>query len=259
MKRRRKRKPKWGNIFLALVILGAGVFFVYRLTIGKESEPSKPPVYLSSSGLHTPANTVIPNVPVKIPKDIAVIEERDGVSYLKLFGYEMILVNKEYSLPSDFGGENAEATAAVNALYAAAEADGLPMYTVSGYRSYATQESVYAGHVERKGQEAADLVSARPGHSEHQTGLAFDVNGSDSSTVLATRFGETAEFRWLNEHMADYGFILRYPEGKTDWTGYNYEPWHIRYVGVELAQKIHESGLTVEELIKENSISFFEE
>ncbi len=259
MKRKRKKRLKWGNIFLFLLIVGVGTFFLFSLFSKKESEPEGPPVYINENGLQNVVSASLPDIKEKIVKELTLITERDGVSYLKLFGHEMILVNKEYAVPSDFGGENEEAITALNALYAASEADGLPMYTVSGYRSYATQESVYAGHVERRGQEGADLVSARPGHSEHQTGLAFDVNGSDSSTVLATRFGETEEFRWLDEHMADYGFILRYPEGKTDWTGYAYEPWHIRYVGVELAQKIHESGLTVEELIAKYSVSLFNE
>lgn len=243
-------------MFLTLLLL-AGITYLICTLFSKNSgeiteTDKKPSVFLGSGGVHA-ATSVVEKIQVKSPEEMAFITERNGVTYLTLFGHEMLLVNKEYSLPSDFGGENAEATAALNTLYSAAANDGISLWTVSGYRSYETQESVYAGHVANKGQEEADKVSARPGHSEHQTGLAFDVNSLSSS------FGSTPEGIWLEENMADYGFILRYPEGKTERTGYSYEPWHIRYVGVELAQKIHESGLTVEELIAQNSFSLFNE
>ena len=88
----------------------------------------------------------------------------------------------------------------------------------------------------RDGQEAADRYSARPGHSEHQSGLAADINS------LYQSWGETEEGIWLNTHCADYGFIIRYPEGKESITGYMYEPWHIRYVGKELSSKLYNSG-----------------
>ncbi|MEA5051131.1 MAG: M15 family metallopeptidase [Oscillospiraceae bacterium] len=180
----------------------------------------------------------------------AEITEKDGVTYLTLNGYTMLYVNKQYSVPRDYGGGiDAEAGAAVQRLYDAAAADGLTIYTVSGYRSYDTQKSIYENYVATKGQAYTDTISAKPGTSEHQTGLAFDVGaGSDTSTVLSQRFANTPEYAWLQEHMAEYGFILRYPDGKTDWTGYAYEPWHIRYVGPELAQYIRSTGLCVEEL-----------
>ena len=95
----------------------------------------------------------------------------------------------------------------------------------------------------RDGQSEADTYSARPGHSEHQTGLALDINYADSW------FDNTAEARWIAENCADYGFILRYPKGKEDKTGYMYESWHVRYVGKELARKVTDSGLCLEEYL----------
>lgn len=251
MKKKRKVKIKYGNICLVLFVLaGIGCLVYFCLN-------AKGGAIFDNSAEYTPI--FAKNTSDILPKDIdygdieqykkaVMLEQRDGVTYFTVAGHEMLLVNKQYSIPADFGGENAEASAALCRLYAACEADGLPMYTVSGYRSYSTQENIYNNFVNTRGYEAAEMVSAQPGHSEHQTGLAFDVNGSDEGTVLATAFGNTAEFAWLNEHMADYGFILRYPEGGTGSTGYAYEPWHIRYVGEDLARLIKQSGLTVEEL-----------
>ena len=125
----------------------------------------------------------------------------------------------------------------------AAEQDGIRLYISSGFRSYETQDRIYRNHVTNKGQERGDLVSARPGHSEHQTGLAFDVNIIDSSFI------GTPEAIWLEDNCYRFGFILRYPENKTDETGYAFEPWHFRYVGRELAEALYHGGdwLTIED------------
>lgn len=127
----------------------------------------------------------------------------------------------------------------------AARNEGLTLRSVSAYRSYATQSALYEKYVKRDGVTAADRYSARPGSSEHQTGLALDIN------VAGTRyhFENTSEYQWLLENCWDYGFILRYPSDKTHITGYIYEPWHYRYVGIELAQQIRESGLTYDEFV----------
>lgn len=113
---------------------------------------------------------------------------------------------------------------------------GLNLWAQSGYRSYDYQNDLYNGYVKRKGKAAADTFSARPGHSEHQTGLAFDLNTIDSS------FKNTDEGKWVAKNAYLYGYILRYPEGKTNETGYIYEPWHIRYVGKELAKALYNDG-----------------
>lgn len=171
-------------------------------------------------------------VTVKAPEKIE-ITYIDGI----------LIANKTYPLPSDYNpGENKEARAALNKMFADAKAEkNLDMWVCSGFRSYTVQKNLYNSYVSRDGVKNADRYSARPGYSEHQTGLAFDINYADS------RFTGTAQAVWLAENAHKYGFILRYPEGKESVTGYMYEPWHYRYIGVENAEKIYASGLTLEE------------
>jgi len=119
----------------------------------------------------------------------------------------------------------------------------LNLYISSGFRSYSYQENLYNNYVAQDGQLAADTYSARPGHSEHQTGLAFDLNTIDDS------FAYTEEGKWVKDNCQKYGLILRYPKGKEAQTGYQYESWHLRYVGKELAQELYNNGnwITLEE------------
>ena len=165
---------------------------------------------------------------------------KNGVTYID--GY--LIVNKTYTLPSSYGNGLTNATTeAFNKMQAAAKVDGLNIYISSGFRSYSYQKTLYNNYVNRDGVVAADTYSARAGHSEHQSGLAFDVNTINDS------FANTEEGKWLNDNCYKYGFILRYPNGKSDETGYQYEPWHFRYVGVELAEKLYNNGnwITVED------------
>ena len=165
---------------------------------------------------------------------------KNGVTYIE--GY--LVVNKTYTLPSSYGnGLTNDTTKAFNKMQAAAKVDGLNIYISSGFRSYSYQKTLYNNYVNRDGVTVADTYSARAGHSEHQSGLAFDVNTINDS------FANTEEGKWLNDNCYKYGFILRYPNGKSDETGYQYEPWHFRYVGVELAEKLYNNGnwITVED------------
>lgn len=156
----------------------------------------------------------------------------------------ILIANKTYALPPDYApGVDPDAQAAFDKMQSAAAAEGLNIYISSGYRSYDYQSGLYERYVERSGKAEADRYSARPGHSEHQTGLAFDLNTIDIT------FADTAEYDWLKVHCAEYGFIIRYPENGESITGYMYEPWHIRYLGTETAQKVYESGLTLEEYL----------
>lgn len=145
----------------------------------------------------------------------------------------ILIVNKTYKLPRSYnpGGLTAETSAAFYQLSQDAAAANLNIYASSGFRSYEYQEQIYNNNVYYYGQSATDTFSARPGHSEHQTGMAIDVNSIDDT------FAGTPEAIWLEEHCYDYGFIIRYPKGKQWITGYKYEPWHIRYIGKENALK----------------------
>lgn len=186
---------------------------------------------------------VIPSEPPEIQ-----LYDRGGITYLRIHGHDMLLVNKAYHIPSSYGnGITSETRTAYNAMAAAAGAAGHSIWISSGYRSYQNQADIFAYNVTKYGSaEEANKISARPGESEHQTGLALDLDSLDGSGFTAA-FGTTPSGQWLAAHCAEYGFILRYPQGKIWATGYIYEPWHFRYVGVELAKILTESGLTVEE------------
>ena len=162
----------------------------------------------------------------------------DGLTYIQ----GVLIANKSYSLPADFNpGLDPTCQNQFYKLQSDAAAQGLNIWLSSGFRSYDYQNQIYNNYVARDGQAAADTYSARPGHSEHQTGLAIDVNQIDDSFI------GTPEAIWLENHCHEYGFILRYPQGKQDITGYKYESWHIRYVGTDMSYPIHDSGLTLEE------------
>lgn len=159
------------------------------------------------------------------------------------YGEEIIIVNKKYPLAASYApGENPTAQAAFFQLLEAMREAGYAVSShYSGFRSYETQAGLYQAYVARDGQASADRYSARPGHSEHQTGLAFDL--LDEAGNLLT---EEAATTWLAHHAHDYGFIVRYLPEKEEVTGYMAESWHIRYIGQE-AKAIYESGLTLEE------------
>ena len=156
---------------------------------------------------------------------------------------EILVVNKHYPLSKDYNpGENPTAKAAFLKLIAQMQKEGYAVSdNYSGFRSYATQAKLYQSYVNREGQAAADRYSARPGYSEHQTGLAFDVIGTNGHLVE-----DESAAQWLLDHAADYGFVVRYLKGKESVTGYMHEEWHLRYVGKE-AKEIAASGLTLEE------------
>ena len=143
-----------------------------------------------------------------------------------------------------------EAASALEALLEGAAEAGLTLYATSGYRSYSTQKAIFDRKAAERGEQAANRSVAKPGYSEHQTGLAMDIEGETTlGTGLTEAFGESPEGIWVAEHCHEYGFIIRYPKDKTNITGYIYEPWHIRYVGVEAATEITELGVTFEEYI----------
>lgn len=157
----------------------------------------------------------------------------------------ILIVNKTYPLPESYapGCLSSDTDAAFKKMAADAYAEGLTLWVQSGYRSYDLQKDLYNRYVSRDGQAAADTYSARPGHSEHQSGLAFDLNTIDDS------FANTAEGQWVAQNCHKYGFIVRYPKGKEYLTGYQYEPWHLRYLGVDTATAVYESGLCLEEYL----------
>lgn len=140
-----------------------------------------------------------------------------------------------------------QATPALEAMFSAAQADGVELVFGSGYRSESLQRQFYESYVARDGQAEADRYSARPGTSEHQTGLAVDVTSPSGQCHLLECFEDTPQGQWVAENAHRFGFIIRYLEGKESVTGFMYEPWHLRYVGEELATELYNSGQTMEE------------
>ena len=170
------------------------------------------------------------------------------------------MVNKYYYLKDTYVPENLEALDtnyskggiylvkeakdAFISLVDTAKQEGYTIRAISAYRSFDYQKNLYQSYVNQDGATIADTYSARPGFSDHQTGLVVDV---DNRELDFNSFENTKEFLWMQEHAQDFGFILRYPKGKEDITGYTYESWHYRFVGVELAKKIKASNLTFDE------------
>ena len=171
------------------------------------------------------------------------IKVLNGITYVE----GILLVNKTYHLPKNYDPKvNEEALKNLKKMQADAKALGLNIPLISGYRSYETQEKLYNKYVKKDGENKANTYSAKPGESEHQTGLAFDIGSVDRS------FANTIEAKWLAENAYLYGFIIRYPKDKTNVTGYIYEPWHVRYLGEKKAKDVYLSGLTLEEYLGVN-------
>lgn len=153
---------------------------------------------------------------------------------------DLVVPNVPVRVPGNESMEVREVTAkAIEALFAGAKADGVPLMLSSGYRSYSFQTSLYNSYVTAHGQSQADTFSARPGYSEHQTGLAFDVEPLDQQCDVDQCFADLPAGKWIADNAYKYGFLLRYPVDKVSVTGYEYEPWHLRYVGKELALELH--------------------
>jgi zinc D-Ala-D-Ala carboxypeptidase len=192
---------------------------------------------------------------------------KTGIPIVSRPNHIPVLVNKDFTLPANYQPADLvypdvffladkkaekrmmrkEAAHAVEQLFQAAAKDGIYLAGISAYRSHSTQTEIFKKNVERDGFEIAVTYSALPGTSEHETGLAIDVSDSRGTCPATDCFGKTKEAAWLAKHAHEHGFIVRYPAGKQDITGYKYEPWHLRYVGDSIAAEITNRGITLEE------------
>ena len=165
----------------------------------------------------------------------------------------ILLANKQNPLPSDYApGVNPDAQDAFGAMRAEALKSNIDLTAFSTFRDFARQKELYEGYVAKDGQEKADRYSARPGFSEHQTGLAFDIGESGAEQHwAAASFGDTEAGKWVADNAHRFGFIMRYPEGKEQLTGYMHESWHFRYVGKEAAKEIYDADITLEEYLEQ--------
>jgi len=262
---RRKRVKNKGRfavfIIIVLLVIAAIVFLISFFAKGKKQEDK-------------PDNTPTENeIKTEISKEE---EERLALEKLRSEEY-LMLANKTHPLSDGYRPDDLveidrfvkgvgsadthklrkDAAEALNKMLDAALEEGLEIRLRTGFRSYDYQTSLYNSYVDNHGKEEADTYSARPGYSEHQTGLACDLGGKSQNFALSYQFGDTDEGKWVSAHAHEYGYIIRYIDGKTvdgkkmpgEITGYVFEPWHVRYVGVEHATKIHEQGITLEEYL----------
>lgn len=197
-----------------------------------------------------------------------VIQNADGRNVIQNPQNTLSLVNKVFGLPANyipsdlvrpnvlfsFGDAKLEkslmrqeASVALEKMFAGAKNDGIELAAVSGYRSYGRQEAIFNAEIKRVGKEKALEAVAIPGSSEHQTGLTMDISSKTNDFNLDEQFAKTKEGVWLVHNAHEYGFILRYPKGKEGITGYMYEPWHFRYVGIKAAMEIYKNKWTLEE------------
>jgi len=227
-----------------------------------------------TNGCSKPAEHNSPPIIIQdLPPDTFLLER--GAAVQEAFNYQditavTVLVNKQNGLPANYTPPDLvevnipftfqekaekrmlrkEAALHLEELFAAAKENGIILYGVSGYRSYLTQKYLFEYFTRRDGsEEKANQISARPGESEHQSGLAMDVSCQSVNFGLIESFGRTPEYEWLKDNAHLFGFIIRYPQGKEHITEYSYEPWHLRYVGTELAASLYDNRMTYEEYL----------
>ncbi|MFS0836979.1 D-alanyl-D-alanine carboxypeptidase family protein [Paenibacillus sp. 1P03SA] len=227
----------------------------------------------SASPSAAPENTSKPTTsptPSSTPKGTGTGKGTGGAEQVAAKPESMtVLVNKQFKLPDTYKPSDLvypsvnfvfaekiekrmmrkEAAGALENMFDAAKKAGTPLAGVSAYRSHSTQTTLFNRYVQKDGEDAAKKYSAVPGHSEHETGLAIDVAGSTGKCAAEDCFGGTPEAKWLEDHAHEYGFIIRYPKGKESVTGYQYEPWHLRYVGIQMAKDIKAKNTTMEEYL----------
>ncbi|MCL6574348.1 MAG: D-alanyl-D-alanine carboxypeptidase family protein [Bacillus sp. (in: Bacteria)] len=215
------------------------------------------------------------NSPANLDKNTDNLQSGTSVQVISKPEVIPVLVNKSNKLPESYSPPDliypdipftfemkidkrkmrAEAAFAIEKLFAGAQQLNVNLLGVSAYRSHSTQTTLFNNYVNKDGYEAARTYSALPGTSEHETGLAIDVTGGNGKCAAEACFAETLEAKWLQKHAAEYGFIIRYPEGKDSITGYVYEPWHLRYVGITIAKDIMNRNITLEEYLNATPVN----
>ncbi len=261
------------NVIVGVTLLLVGLL-AYTQTAQTNKNEAEPPITQDAAGVveptieEAPVTPVVPE-PISTPPPVVVPststptptstpnQSKWPVTYSLSEAESLtVVVNKKHKLPSNYappleavagGNMHPEAAQALRTMLDAASTAGYPMKIISSYRSYDTQVSTYQKWVNQDGKAQADRSSARAGHSEHQTGLAVDLGMPDGSCNLSICFGSTEQGKWLAANAANYGFIVRYESDTEAVTGYQYEPWHMRFVGTTTATAVVTSGLTLDQ------------
>ena len=245
---------------IAILVIGTGLF-LYKLQSGSDTTTLKTANQPTKVDKDTKPKTIQVSLPGADPIDAIVEDYNDPTSLWVVVNKDHPLTRQDYR-PSNLvflkddsrtdknQDERSLREVAVNdyhAMMTDAMAAGYDLMIGSGFRSYNQQKIYYTNYVAKSGEEAANKYSAKPGYSEHQTGLAADVAPRSRECYISLCFGDMAAGKWIAANSYKYGFIIRYPADKTEITKYQYEPWHIRYVGIPLATALHQSGLTLDE------------
>lgn len=238
-------------IIVTIILLIIGIIFMCNPLILSNSTQAKESLLTKLTKKYN--ETFINKEVQKDPNDIHIIVNKKSMLPDGYKPDDLVVPNVSFAFSGTYEKSymREEAARALEKLFALAKKDGITLQAVSGFRSLEYQKTVYQNNVKRQGKEQADRVSARPGHSEHQTGLTMDVSASSVGNTLEQSFATTKEGKWLAANAHRAGFIIRYLKGKESITGYSYEPWHIRYVG-DIANEIYEKGITLEEYFNEN-------
>jgi LAS superfamily LD-carboxypeptidase LdcB len=241
-------KKRWAikiGVIAGITIVMAGVVIFTTVILNKKENVDFEQDFVDLTEVEKP--------PEKAVEDAET--ENDGTSNNSttepFYNDGILIVNKKHGLPASYApGENAEAVGQLRSLIAAGQAAGVDLiYSWSGYRSYAAQKSLYDHYVAQDGVAAADTYSARPGFSEHQTGLTFDLKDSTGGLYRAGDQSYSPATDWVAQNAHRFGFIVRYFDAKQAITGYAGEPWHLRYLGVSIATAVFNSGLALEEYL----------
>jgi len=236
-----KTRRKHGKlIVLLLLCITAGALYVTVLQDNPQAPVSKQPTTPSQTTAEAPSFDRKQRSLTDATSLWVIVNKQHPLQPQTYIPADLRLPNVALRIP---GAEQMklrdEAATAIERMFNAAKTAGYDLQITTAYRGYSYQKTLYDGYVADQGQAAADTESARPGYSEHQTGLAADVRPVSGECYLEACFGDMAEGKWVAADAYKYGFIIRYANGKTESTGYNYEPWHLRYVGVDLATELH--------------------
>jgi zinc D-Ala-D-Ala carboxypeptidase len=231
---------------IILVIILLGVFVWHRDKAAAPAPKNNTQVGTSNSSKSTGDGFNKQQYSLTDPASIwVVVNKQHPLNPKDYVPSDLVMPQVPLRVPGNESMQLRQATAtALGQMFAAATKDNISLMLSSGYRSYTYQVNLYNGYVDSQGQATADTQSARPGYSEHQTGLAADVEPASKNCEVAACFGDTPEGKWVAANAYKYGFIVRYQTDNQAITGYEPEPWHIRYVGVSLATELHDISIT---------------
>lgn len=254
--RRRRRRVKKGPVIVVVSLVVAGIVggVIWFSSQSTTTEIPLTPQPTSTVDDAPSEETPTTQYDITTPSSTAFVINKQRPLASDYVPANLVIPNM--SMRADISGDEQYVTqttaTALEAMVQAAAADGIELVLGSGYRSYDLQETLFSSYEAISGTEEANMYSAKAGQSEHQTGLAIDLVGGDYECYLDTCFEATPAGQWLKTHAHEYGFILRFMSGKESITGYQYEPWHFRYVGVELATTVTSENVTLEEYFNLN-------